>query len=98
MEKDKQIIREFYLNKLIEFKDTEFVKVITGVRRSGKSSLLKMLHHHLLSNSVMDNQIISINFEHPDFQNVLTNQSLYTYILEKTQLDHKYYFLFDEIQ
>jgi uncharacterized protein len=93
-----QLQRESYLNKLIEFKDTEFVKVITGVRRSGKSSILNLFKNYLLSHNINNDQIISINFEHPDFQNILTDQTLYEYIVKQTDINQKYYFLFDEIQ
>lgn len=98
MEKQTQVKREIYLNKLIEFKDTEFVKVITGVRRSGKSSILNMFNTYLLTNKIEPEQIISINFEHPDFQNLLTYANLYNHIVKLTTKNQKYYFLFDEIQ
>lgn len=93
-----QLQRESYLNKLVEFKDTEFVKVITGVRRSGKSSILNLFKTYLLSHNINNDQIVSINFEHPDFQHVLTDQTLYEYIVKQTDIKQKYYFLFDEIQ
>ena len=57
------ILREKYLNKLIDSKDTEFIKVITGVRRSGKSTLLLMYKDYLLNNGVDEKNIIHINFE-----------------------------------
>ena len=57
------IIRETYLNKLIDSKDTEFIKVITGVRRSGKSTLLLMFKEYLLNNGIKEKNIIHINFE-----------------------------------
>ena len=93
-----ELERNSYLNKLIEFKDTEFIKVITGVRRSGKSSILRLFEQHLLSNNIDKSQIIFINFEHPDFQNYLDDKSLYEYLLKYTTENKKYYFLFDEIQ
>ena len=55
--------RSHYLEKLIEFKDTDFVKIITGIRRCGKSSLMKLMIKHLLENRVEKEQIIQINFE-----------------------------------
>ena len=55
--------RNIYLNQLIAFKDTEPVKVITGIRRCGKSSLLKLMQEYLLKSGVGKDQIISINFE-----------------------------------
>ena len=57
------IIRENYLKKIVDAKDTEFIKVITGVRRSGKSTLLLMFRDYLKDHNVQDDQIIYINFE-----------------------------------
>ena len=57
------VIRKQYLNRLIEAKDTEFIKVITGVRRSGKSTLLLMFKDYLLNNNANEDNIIYINFE-----------------------------------
>lgn len=93
-----QIKRNTYLEKLIEFKDTEFIKVITGVRRSGKSSILLLFKQYLLTNGIDDSQIIFINFEHPDFRNYYDDISLYNYLIQLTDKNQKYYFLFDEIQ
>lgn len=94
----KQIERNSYLEKLIEFKDTEFIKVITGVRRSGKSSILRLFEQHLLTNGIDDSQIIFINFEHPDFYNYQNDKSLYDYLIQLADKNQKHYFLFDEIQ
>ena len=55
--------RDFYLNKLIAFQDTEPVKVITGIRRCGKSSLMKLMIRHLRESGISDEQIIAMNFE-----------------------------------
>lgn len=89
--------RHSYLTKLIQYKDTEFVKVISGVRRSGKSFLLKMFQEYL--NTVMtDETIIFLNFEHPDTFGLLSYDTLYQYIKEKIEPNKKAYFLFDEIQ
>ena len=56
------IIREKYLNRMIAAKDTEFIKVITGVRRSGKSTLMLMFKDYLLNNGIKEENIIHINF------------------------------------
>ena len=55
--------RDLYLNKIIAFQDTEPVKVVTGIRRCGKSSLLKLMTLHLKDNGVTDNQILDMNFQ-----------------------------------
>jgi len=57
------IIREKYLNRMIDAKDIDLIKVITGVRRSGKSTLLLMFKEYLLNHSIKDENIIHINFE-----------------------------------
>ena len=62
--------RNIYLNQLIAFKDTEPVKVITGIRRCGKSSLLKLMQEYLLKSGVGKDQIISINFESLEFHDI----------------------------
>ena len=55
--------RDLYLNKMIAFKDTDLIKVITGIRRCGKSSLLKLMANYLKNNGITSDQIIEINFE-----------------------------------
>ena len=77
------IIRENYLNLLIEAKDTEFIKVITGVRRSGKSTLLLMFRDYLLNNNVSEENIIHINFESAVYDNIKDYKDLYDEIKSK---------------
>ena len=60
--------RDNYLNRLIGFQDTEPVKIITGIRRCGKSSLLKLMVAHLVETGVQKEQIIEMNFESHDFR------------------------------
>ena len=91
-------LREQYLKTLIDFKDTEFIKVITGVRRSGKSFLLKMFKNHLHQAGIKDSNIIYINFEHPDSEGIKSYLELNAYLKSLAQQEGKYYFLFDEIQ
>ena len=71
--------RDLYLNKLIAFKDTDIVKVITGIRRCGKSSLLKLMALHLKEQGIDDNQIIEMNFESYNFKD-MTADSLNDYV------------------
>lgn len=91
------ITREFYLNRLIEAKDTEFIKVITGVRRSGKSTLLLMFKEYLLLNGVKKENIIHINFEFSMFDEIKDYRDLYNYI-KKYLVKGKSYILLDEVQ
>lgn len=89
--------RDFYLNKLIAFKDTEPVKVITGIRRCGKSSLMKLMIKHLLENGIPDEQIISMNFESMAYR-FMNAQSFYKYVDDNRPKDKKVYLFFDEVQ
>ncbi|MDD3382602.1 MAG: ATP-binding protein [Bacilli bacterium] len=87
-------IRSHYLNQMIQYLDTEFVKLVTGVRRSGKSFLLKMLENHLVQ---QNKNTMYLNFEHPDTFNLQTVDKLYEYIKSNIKTNEKVYFLFDEI-
>lgn len=89
--------RDLYLNKLIAFKDTEPVKIVTGIRRCGKSSLLKLMVAHLLNCDIAPEQIIEMNFESFDFKS-MTAEDLYHYVKERTLPDRRMYLFFDEIQ
>ena len=91
------IIREKYLNKMIMLKDTEFIKVITGLRRSGKSTLMLMYKDYLLNNQVKEDNIIYINFESAMYDDIKNYKDLYQSIKEKIKKD-KVYLLLDEVQ
>ena len=90
--------RDLYLNKLIQFKDKQFIKVITGIRRCGKSTLLKLFREYLLENDVSEKQIIYINFESMQFDDIKDYKLLYKYIKEHIATDSRTYLLLDEIQ
>ncbi len=92
----EMIIRDNYLKKLIACKDTEFIKVITGVRRSGKSTILLMFKNYLLDNGVKEDNIIYINFESVIYDDIKTYKDLYKYVKEK--IKNKTYLLLDEVQ
>ena len=92
----EMIIRDNYLKKLIACKDTEFIKVITGVRRSGKSTILLMFKNYLLDNGVKEEDIIYINFESVIYDDIKTYKDLYKYVKEK--IKNKTYLLLDEVQ
>lgn len=89
--------RETYLNKLIAFRDTEPVKVITGIRRCGKSSLLKLMVQHLKETGVEENQIIEMNFESHDFKKI-TADEFYEYVKQRVLSGKRMYLFFDELQ
>ena len=91
------IIREKYLNKMIMLKDTEFIKVITGLRRSGKSTLMLMYKDYLLNNQVKEDNIIYINFESAMYDDIKNYKDLYQFVKEKIKKD-KVYLLLDEVQ
>lgn len=93
------ITRKQYLKQLIDFKDTDFIKVITGVRRSGKSVLLMQYRDYLQAKGVSVNNIIYLNFEAFDYQWVKTADDFQQLIQETLpQNNAKVYFLIDEVQ
>ncbi|MDD4615064.1 MAG: ATP-binding protein [Caldisericia bacterium] len=92
------IEREEYLNRLIAWKDKQIIKVVTGIRRCGKSTLMEMFQDYLLSNEVTAQQIISINFEDYAYSHLLDPQKLYEYLLENLSADSTTYIFLDEIQ
>lgn len=89
--------RDLYLEKLIAFKDTDLVKVVTGIRRCGKSSLMKLMIQHLKENGVETEQIIQMNFESIELQK-MTAADLYRYVKVRMSDDKRTYLFFDEIQ
>ncbi len=91
------IIREMYLNRLIEAKDTDLIKVVTGVRRSGKSTLLLMFKDYLTKNGIQSDSIIYMNFESAMYDNIKDYKDLYEYIKGKIN-NKKTYLLLDEVQ
>ncbi len=91
------IIRENYLKKIIDAKDTDFIKVITGMKRTGKSTLLLMFRDYLLANGEKEENIVHINFESAKYDDIKDYKDLYKYIEDKVK-DEKIYLLLDEIQ
>lgn len=92
------IIRQEYLDKLIAFKDKQIIKVVTGIRRCGKSTLLQIYHDYLINNNISSEQIISINFEDYDYEELLDPHKLYDYIKVRLINNKKTYVFLDEIQ
>ena len=89
--------RELYLQQMKAFQDTEMIKVITGIRRCGKSSLMKLMADELRGSGKEDKQIIEINFESMRFSE-MTAKEFYDYVAERVLPDKRMYLFFDEVQ
>ena len=89
--------RSLYLNRLIGFQNTELVKVITGIRRCGKSSLMKLMSQHLKENGIQENQFVVMNFESIQYRG-MSSKDVYNYVAERVIPDKKMYIFLDEIQ
>ena len=89
--------RDLYLNKIIAFQDTEPVKVVTGIRRCGKSSLLKLMVLHLKESGITDEQILEMNFESHAFKN-MNSDSFYEYVKQHIVPNKRMYLFFDKVQ
>lgn len=94
----KIINRPFYLDQLKELKDKKIIKVLTGVRRSGKSTIFKLYQEYLLNNGIKQNQIISLNLEEIENEYLTDYKNLYFYIKERILTNEKNYIFLDEIQ
>ena len=92
------LIREEYLQKLIDSKDLNLIKVITGVRRSGKSTLLLQYKDYLLSQKIKEQDIIYMNFESAEWYEIKDYNDLYKNITSKITDGNKKYILLDEVQ
>ena len=95
---EKKIYREDYLKKLRQYKDKNIIKVITGIRRSGKSTILNEFKEELIKSGVSEKNIISINFDDSDYTELLDRNKLHEYILNKADKNTKNYVFLDEIQ
>ena len=93
-----RINRDDYLNKLIAFQDKHIIKVITGVRRCGKSTLMAIFMDHLRAQGVADEQIIAVNFEDFDFYALRDPHALHNYLKERLQSGRMTYIFLDEVQ
>lgn len=90
--------RKEYMQQLLSWKDEQVIKVVTGIRRCGKSTLLKQYQTRLQEQGIAAEQIISINFEELEYEDLLDYQKLYTYIKERLCTDKMTYIFLDEIQ
>jgi len=92
------IKREMYLKRIRPFYNSEMIKVITGIRRCGKSTIMKQMIKEIKETGISDNYIIYINFEDYKYHNICNTDSLYDYVEKLIKDDSKYYLFFDEIQ
>lgn len=92
------IERDLYLDKLKKLKDKKIIKVLTGIRRCGKSTILQMFRNYLLENNITKEQIISINFEDADYSNLTDQNVLHSYLKERLVKNKMTYIFLDEIQ
>lgn len=92
------IERKEYLEQLISWREEQVIKVVTGIRRCGKSTLLKQYQDYLLKSGVAPEQIISINFEELEYEHLLEYRALYAYVKERLCPNRMTYIFLDEIQ
>lgn len=92
------IPRDDYLNLLIEFKDKELIKVVTGIRRCGKSTLYELYREYLKSTGIAEEQMLAVNLEDPEFNEIKDHKDLYGYVNERLLPDKKNYVFLDEVQ
>lgn len=90
--------RKEYLEKLIGWKDDDVIKVVTGIRRCGKSTLLMQYQDYLKSIGIEENQIIAVNFEELEYEELCDYKKLYAYIKDRLIADKTTYIFLDEIQ
>ncbi|MEN4099476.1 MAG: AAA family ATPase, partial [Anaerolineaceae bacterium] len=97
-ESDLNIPRKSYMDWLIRWQGRPLIKVVSGVRRSGKSTLFELYRAHLLANGVGPEQIIALNFEDVAYEHLLHYRKLYDYINTLLLPDRLNYIFLDEIQ
>lgn len=89
--------RDLYLKKMIAFQDIEPVKVVTGIRRCGKSSLLKLMTAHLKESGIAEEQIIEVDFESHAYKK-MNSDKFYEYVKQHVLPNKRMYLFFDEVQ
>jgi predicted AAA+ superfamily ATPase len=92
------IQRQAYLDSLISFRDKMLIKVVTGIRRCGKSTLFELYQDYLRSDGVTDEQIIFINLEEGEYDEIESYKQLYSYVAERIAPNKKTYIFIDEVQ
>jgi predicted AAA+ superfamily ATPase len=92
------IKREIYLSKIRKYYNIDLFKVLTGIRRAGKSRILEQIIDELKNTGIDENHIIVINFEDMDYEYINSSSKLNDYVKSKIRDDNKYYLFLDEIQ
>ena len=92
------IKREIYIDRIKPFINKDIIKVLTGIRRSGKSFMLKLIMEELEKNGVEREKFININFENLKYKSLCTAEALNNFILSKAKKNERYYLFLDEIQ
>ena len=92
------INRPYYIKKLYSFKDKDLIKVVTGIRRCGKSTLFDLYIEELKKSGIKDNQIVRLNLEDPIYNNLDDYMKLYNYVMKKVAKNQKTYVFLDEVQ
>ena len=81
------IQRKDYLNQLISWKDEKVIKVVTGIRRCGKSTMIKLFQDYLRNEGISDEQIVYLNFEELEYEHLLDYKELYKHLTERLVKD-----------
>ena len=92
------INRPAYLNQLIQNKDVDLVKIVTGIRRCGKSALLDLFHQYLVESGITESNIIHMNLESLRYRSITDYLTFYDYVSERIAKEGKTYLIFDEPQ
>lgn len=92
------IIRPYYLKTLKTYRDVPLVKILAGIRRCGKSTILDMLRDDLVESGISLDHIISVSYTSEDFDNGMTDKDMYDNIKKQMIDDKRYYLLLDEVQ
>ena len=92
------IERKEYLEDLISFKDKKLIKIVTGIRRCGKSTMFELFQTYLKANGIEDEQITTVNLEDGDYRGIRTSETLYEYVESKLIKNKKNYVFLDEVQ
>ena len=92
------ITRQENLDSLISFRDKQLIKVVTGIRRCGKSTLFELYQDYLRADGITDDQIVAVNLEEGEYEDIETSKQLYAYVKERLIPGKRMYVFLDEVQ